>query len=260
LANELNNAGKLAGKTALVTGASRGIGREIALRLARDGALVGIHYSRSADQAASTLQEIERDGGAGFLVKADLANVDEIEQLLAAVRAELSGRGAEGLDILVNNAGVAGLGDISTTSVELFDEIFSVNVRACLFVTKHALELMSDGGSITNMSSVVAQHGYPAFIAYAASKAAIDAMTMSMAKALGPRKIRVNAIAPGVVKTDMMTGALTNEAFIEERLSITALRAIGEPVDIASVVSFLASDDARWITGERINVSGGMHL
>jgi 3-oxoacyl-[acyl-carrier protein] reductase len=252
--------GKLDGTCALVTGASRGIGREIALRLARDGALVAIHYSRSEEQAAATLKSIEDEGGSAFLVKADLADVEAIERMFAALRSALSDRGVRALDTLVNNAGVAGLGDISTTDVALFDEIFDVNVRGCLFVTRHAIELMNDGGSIINMSSVVGHHGYPEFIAYAASKAAIDSMTVSMAAALGPRKIRVNAIAPGVTKTDMMAAGLSNDEFVKGRLAVTALEAIGEPADIASVAAFLASDDARWVTGERINVSGGMHL
>lgn len=251
---------KLKGKSALVTGASRGIGREIALRLARDGALVGVHYSKNEEQAISALQAIESEGGTGFLLKADLADVGQIEQMFVALRPELSSRGVSGLDVLVNNAGIGGLGNISTTSVALFDQIFAVNVRACLFVTQQAIELMNDGGSIINMSSVVGHHGYPDFIAYSASKAAIDSFTLSMAAALGTRQIRVNAIAPGVVKTDMMAAGLQNDEFVKGRLAITALKAIGEPSDIASVAAFLASDDARWITGERINVSGGMHV
>lgn len=250
---------KLDGKTALVTGASRGIGREIALRLARDGATVGVHYSQNEAQAASALQAIKGEGGSGFLLKADLSKVEEIERLAGSLKAELSDRGRK-LDILVNNAGIGGLGNVSTTTPALFDQIFAVNVRACLLVTQQAIELMNDGGSIINMSSVVARYGYPEFIAYAASKAAIDSMTLSMAVALGGRKIRVNAIAPGVVKTDMMAAGLQNEEFVKGRLAITALKAIGEPADIASVAAFLASEDARWITGECIDVSGGMHV
>jgi 3-oxoacyl-[acyl-carrier protein] reductase len=251
---------RLAGLSALVTGASRGIGREIALRLAREGALVAVHYGNSEAEARAVVAAIEQAGGRAFMAQADLADVTQIGGLLETVRQQLAAHGSSGLDVLVNNAGVAGLGDMATTSADLFDRIFAVNVRGCLFVTQHALPLLNDGGSVINMSSVVGHHAYPQFIAYSASKAAIDSMTRSMAAALGPRKIRVNAISPGVVRTDMMAGGLANEAFVADRLSVTAMKEIGEPEDIASVAAFLAGPDARWITGERINVSGGMHL
>jgi 3-oxoacyl-[acyl-carrier protein] reductase len=251
---------RLAGKIALVTGAARGIGQEIALRLAREGAVVGVHYGASRAKAGAVLRTIEAEGGDGFLVGADIGNMAEIEKLFAEVKSELTRRGVRKLDILVNNAGVGGLGSVTNAKAADFDRIFAVNVRGTLFVTQHALEMMGEGGRIINLSSVVGHRAYPDLIAYAASKAAINSMTRSMAWGLGPRKITVNAIAPGMTDTDMNARALANESFVADRISRTALGAIGVPQDIAGAIAFLASDDGKWITGETIAVSGGMHL
>lgn len=252
--------GNLSGKTALVTGASRGIGREIALRLAADGAVVAVHYGASADAARSVQGEIEAGGGKAFLLQADVASVEAIAEMFRSLDGELSARGIENLDILVNNAGIGVQGDVETTSEQDFDAVFATNVKGLLFVTQHAAPRIRDGGRIINISSMVGHNAYPGAIAYAATKAAVDSMTKSMALGLGPRGITVNAVAPGATNTDFIAFVMDNPAIVDHIKAQTALGAIGQAQDIASVVAFLASDAARWITGERVRASGGMHL
>lgn len=248
----------LTGKTALVTGASRGIGREIAIKLARDGAFVLIHYATGRDAALGVLDEI---GGAGCVVAADLAATDAADTLFAAVDAALAEHGRTGIDILVNNAGIGMGRDILSITPEEYDRVFAINARAPLFVAQAAIRRMGEGGRIINISSVVGKKAFGGgFVAYGATKAALDYMSVSMAAALGPRGITVNAVAPGATATDFMGDAMEHPEMVRSMASIAALNAVGKPGDIAEVVAFIASPAARWITGARIEASGGTLL
>lgn len=252
--------GALSNTTALVTGASRGIGRAIALKLAEAGALVCIHYGHRRDAAREVVEEIEDAGGRAFALGADLRDVQAIEEMFIRLDEELAMRNAAGLDVLVNNAGVGLVGTIEETDPESFDEVFAVNVRAPFFVLQQALPRFRDGGRIINISSMVSHNAYPGFIAYAASKAAVDSITRSLAADLGRRGITVNAVAPGATLTEFLGDLTEDEVFMETLASQAALGRIGQPQDIADVVAFLASPGAGWITGERVRASGGMHL
>lgn len=251
-------AGGLKNKTALVTGASRGIGRAIALQLASEGALIAVHYGHSKAAAEDVLAAIKAAGGDGFLVQGDVGEMAGIEKLFHELDAALAERGIKGFDILVNNAGVGVFGDVTNTVEADFDKAFAINVKGVLFVTQYAVPRLRDGGRIINISSMVSHNAYPDFIAYAASKAAVDSITLSLAAGLGSRKITVNAVAPGATATDFI-GDL-DEPFMNAIKDGTALGEIGRPEDIANVVSFLASDAGGWVTGERMRASGGMHL
>jgi NAD(P)-dependent dehydrogenase (short-subunit alcohol dehydrogenase family) len=226
--------------------------------LASAGALIAVHYGQSKIAADATLAAIKAAGGDGFLVQGDVGAMAGIDQLFKELDVALAERGIQGFDILVNNAGVGAVGDVTATIEADFDKLFAVNVKGVLFVTQCAVPRLRDGGRIINLSSMVSHNAYPDFIAYAASKAAVDSMTLSLAAGLGSRKITVNAVAPGATKTDFI-GDL-DESFMNAIKSATALGEIGQPEDIADVVAFLASDAGRWVTGERIRASGGMHL
>ena len=251
----------LTGKTALVTGAGRGIGREIALRLARDGACIIVHYGSSREAAASVVADIESGGGQGFAVGADLADSKAVRQLFSVIDAELGRRGIEGIDILVNNAGIGMPRDLMTITEEDFDRVFAINTKAPLFIAQEAAKRMRAGGRIINISSMVGNRAYGGFaIAYGATKAALDYMTVAMAAALGSRGITVNAIAPGATETDFVGDMMANEQVVSRLKAETALGAVGDPRDIASAVALVASPDSKWITGERIRASGGTLL
>ena len=250
----------LAGKTALVTGASRGIGRAIALRLAREGAFVIVHYGTRADKAEAVLAAIAGDGGHGTVVGADLAEPDGVARLFAGVDAGLAGHGRAEIDILVNNAGIGLMADVTGITEADYDRVFALNAKAPLFVAQQVLRRMPDGGRIINISSVVARQAFGGFhIAYGATKAALDYMTIAMAASLGPRGITVNTIAPGATDTDFMGGGLTEE-MARGIAAQTALGAVGDAEDVARAVMLIASPDSRWITGEIIRASGGMML
>jgi 3-oxoacyl-[acyl-carrier protein] reductase len=253
----------LDGKVALVTGASRGIGRGIAERLASDGALVAVHYGTNADAAAGTVAAIEAAGGSGFPVGAQLGVPGDVATLFAALDAELAERqGSTDLDIVVNNAGVSLQGGLAETTPELYDEQFAVNARAPLFIAQAAAERMGDGGRIISISSGVTRQAWPGLLAYSMSKAAIDVMARTLAKELAPRGITVNVVAAGLVDTDMNAGWLRtgDEAAREQAASVSAFDRIGEPADVADVVAFVASSDSRWVTGQVIDATGGSVL
>ena len=252
----------LTSKIALVTGASRGIGRATALALAKAGAEVIVHYSRAADEAASVVAAIRDNGGRADSVAADLSSVDGATHLAEKVRSITNGK----LDILVLNAGVSKSARIADYKIEDLDNLFATNVRGPFFLMQQLIPTLVAGSSVIAITSVVASAvvgkpalDNPSILAYASTKGALETLVKNWAAILGPNGIRVNAVAPGVIDTDMSSFTKT-EAGQEFALSIQALKRIGKPEDIADVVAFLASDAARWITGASIPVDGGSKL
>jgi 3-oxoacyl-[acyl-carrier protein] reductase len=246
---------RLTDKIALVTGASRGMGRATALALAAAGARVIVHYGRNADEAKAVVDQIRAAGGRADAVAADLAAPDGAHTLAAQVR-NLTG---DRLDILVSNAGVSKAATIEEMTVGDFDNLFAVNVRAPYFLVQQLLPILHDGSSIVFLSSLGARTAVGNLSAYASTKGAIGTLVKYFAAALGARGIRVNAVAPGVIDTDMSNFTKTDEG----RTAIMAmqtLKRIGQPADVASVIAFLVSDAARWITGDTIAVDGGTKL
>nr|BFE62530.1 SDR family oxidoreductase [Dactylosporangium thailandense] len=246
----------LAGKTALVTGGSRGIGRAIAKRLGRDGARVAVHYGNNEVAAKETAAAIEAAGGQAFTIQARLGVPGDAETLWAAFDAQ-----ADGLDILINNAGILGdQAEIQDVTGSNFDHVFAVNTRAPFFISQHGLRRLRDGGRIINIGTMLS-HGsaMPRSITYAMSKGALDVLTQMLAKQLGPRGITVNTVAPGVIDTDMHEGRLVGDA-LAWLSSLSPMGRIGTPEDVADTAAFLASDDSRWVTGQWIDISGGTLL
>ncbi|MBV8142848.1 MAG: SDR family oxidoreductase [Verrucomicrobia bacterium] len=251
------------GKTALVTGASRGIGRATAQALANAGAQVLVHYGSSAAEANSLVNEIRALGGQGEALQADLGDPDGAAMLSDQVRMIVRDR----LDILVANAGITKAAAFEDHTIEEFDRLFATNVRGPFFVVQQLLTLLGEGSSVILVSSLAAraipgnpgQAGVPSFPAYAATKGALDTLVKHWAFALGPRGIRVNAVAPGVIATDMSSFTRT-EGGRDLTLSMQALKRIGEPSDVADVIAFLASEKSRWITGVILPVDGGSKL
>jgi 3-oxoacyl-[acyl-carrier protein] reductase len=245
----------LSGKTALVTGASRGIGRACALAFGKAGAQVLVHYARAENEADAVVAEIRRLGGRADKLAADLALKDGPHQLAGRVRGIVGDR----LDILVANAGISSSSPVEQMTVDDFDKLYAVNVRAPYFLVQQMLPIMHKGSSITFISSLAAYAAMGNLSAYAATKGAVAAMMKYFAVALGPKGIRVNAVAPGVVETEMSNFTKT-EAGREAALGMQALKRIAQPDDIGGVVVFLASEEARWITGDTIHVDGGSKL
>ncbi|AUY54137.1 SDR family oxidoreductase [Streptomyces sp. CB01881] len=251
---------ELSGKTALVTGGSRGIGRAVALRLAADGALVAVHYGGNAGAAAETVARITEAGGRAFAVRARFGEAGAVRQLFEGLTAGLAEHGAKGLDILVNNAGISSFSPIGQITEEEFAALLAVNVSTPFFVVQRALALLNDGGRIINMGSVASRFAVTAQIGYTVSKAALESMGPTLANELGGRGITVNTVAPGVVKTDLTAVFTTIPEAVADLESITALGRLGEPEDVADVVGFLAGPQGRWVTGQTIDVSGGTYL
>jgi len=245
----------LVGKTALVTGASRGIGRASALALAKAGAQVLVHYGSAASEAEAVVAEIHALGGKAESIAADLRAPDGPHRLAQQTKEIIGSR----LDILVANAGIARAAAIEDTTVEDFDNLFAVNVRAPYFLVQQLLPAMCKGSSIVLVSSLAAHSAMGTLSAYAATKGAIDTLVKHFAATLGERGIRVNAVAPGVVPTDMSSFAKSDEGR-NFTLGIQALKRMADPSDIGAAIEFLASDQARWITGETLRVDGGSKL
>jgi 3-oxoacyl-[acyl-carrier protein] reductase len=249
------NAKKLNGKVAVVTGASKGIGASIAIHLANAGAAVVVNYASSKSGADRVVSEITGNGGKAIAVQANVANESDIQKLFAEAK-KAYGK----VDILVNNAGVYEFAPIENVTPELYHKMFDLNVLGLLLTTREAVKLIGpEGGSIVNISSVVTSLTPPNSSVYSATKAAVDAITKSLAKELGARKIRVNAVNPGMVETEGVKSQGINEGdFANQIIAQTPLGRIGQPVDIAPAVAFLASEDASWITGETLFISGGL--
>jgi 3-oxoacyl-[acyl-carrier protein] reductase len=245
----------LSGKTALVTGASRGIGRASAIALAKLGARVLVHYGAGQQEADSVVGEIRGAGGKAERIGADLRQRDGAHVLAKQTIALVGGR----LDILVANAGISKSVSIEETQVEDFDNLFAVNVRAPFFLVQQLLPVLGAGSNIIFTSSLAAHASVGTLAAYASTKGAIDTLVKHFAVALGGREIRVNAIAPGVVDTDMSSFA-KSEAGREVVVGMQALKRVAQPEDIGEVVAFLAGGGARWITGQTVNVDGGSKL
>jgi len=245
----------LSGKTALVTGASRGIGRASALALAKAGAQVLVHYGRGAKEAQAVVAEIRKAGGRAVAVAADLAAPDGPHKLAKQVRAIVGDR----LDVLVANAGISKSAEIEAYTVEDFDALFAVNIRAPFFLVQQLLPILHEGSSIVLLSSLAAHAVVGTLSVYAATKGAVDTLVKHFAFALGARGIRVNAVAPGVVETDM-SGFTKTDAGRDYALGMQALKRLAQPEDIGGVIAFLASDQARWVTGDTIRVDGGSKL
>ncbi|WP_338554278.1 SDR family oxidoreductase [Paenibacillus sp. KS-LC4] len=253
--------GQLTGKIALVTGASRGIGRGIALRLAQEGAIVAVHYGSKQLAAKQVVQQIEQNGGSALAIGADLRTLNGIHDLYALLDEELLQRtGDNRFDILVNNAGMGQILNIEETTEQSFDEVMSMNVKAPLFVTQQALPRLKDGGRIINISSFVTRVASPSVFTYSMSKGAIDTLTLALAKQLGSRYITVNAIQPGIINTEMNAGTLQDPHGQKMAAALSTFKRWGEPEDVADIAAFLASADSRWITGQLIDASGGSHL
>jgi len=247
-------AGKLHGKVAVVTGASKGIGAAIALRLASDGASVVVNYSSSKEGADRVVSEINGNGGKAVAIQANVAKESDIRRLFAEAK-----RAFGRVDVLVNNAGIYEFSPIDQITSEHFHRQFDLNVLGLLLTSQEAVRHFGpDGGSIINISSVVSTLGVPNGSVYSGTKGAVDAITRSLAKELGPKKIRVNSINPGMIETEGFHSAgIAGSDFQKQVEAQTPLGRIGKPNDIAPAVAFLASSDSSWVTGETWVISGG---
>lgn len=241
---------RLQGKTALVTASSRGIGRAVALRLAADGADVAVTYQSNADAAREVVDAITAAGGKAVAFKADFGVKEDIENLYKEV---LNAFGS--LDIVVNNAGISGNGPIADLDDETFERAVDVNLKGTFYSLRQAANKLNDGGRIVNISTGYTHATYPGVGVYTATKAAVEQLGLALAKELGARRITVNSVLPGLVNTDQ-TAPIRDQ--FDTFAAMTPLGRVGEPEDIADVVAFLASDDARFVTGQYIAAAGGL--
>ncbi|ETT60138.1 SDR family oxidoreductase [Paenibacillus sp. FSL H8-0457] len=241
----------LSGKVAIVTGASRGIGREIAERLAENGAEVVVNYASSPAKAEEVVGRIKQGGGEARAIQADISQVAEIERLF---RETIEAYG--GIDILVNNAGIMTTKPIAAMTEEDFDQQFAINVKGTYFAIQQAFHHMNSGGRIINFSTSVSGQMFPTYSVYAGTKGAVEQFTRQLAKEFGPKGITINAVAPGPVNTELFTVGKSEEQ-IAGIVSMNSFGRMGEPADIAGVVLFLASEESKWITGQTLRVNGG---
>lgn len=245
----MNNS--LIGKVAIVTGASRGIGRQIAEVLAENGAKVVVNYASSTAKAEEVVSSIKQSGGEALAIQADISQVAEIEMLFAQTMKVYGG-----IDILVNNAGIMITKPIASMTEEDFDKQFAINVKGTYFAIQQAFQHMNSGGRIINFSTSVAGQMFPTYSVYAGTKGAVEQFTRQLAKEFGPKGITINAVAPGPVNTELFT-ADKSEAQIAGIVNMNSFGRLGEPDDIAGVVLFLAGEESKWITGQTLRVNGG---
>jgi 3-oxoacyl-[acyl-carrier protein] reductase len=246
----------LTGKVALVTGASKGIGAGIARGLAAAGAAVAVNYAGDRDGAKATVDAIESAGGRAVAIAGDVSKSADVRRIFETVQKTFGG-----FDVLVNNAGVFTFGPLENVTEDEFHRQFNTNVLAPMLTSREALKYFpASGGSIVNVSSVVSENPQAQSAVYASTKGAVDTLTGVLAKELGDRKIRVNTVAPGITNTEgVRTAGIKDSPFETAMVGMTPLGRIGTPDDIAPIVVFLASDQAAWLTGERISASGGLH-
>jgi NAD(P)-dependent dehydrogenase (short-subunit alcohol dehydrogenase family) len=255
--------GKLSNKVALITGSSRGIGRATALAFAKEGAaLIGVHYASNADAAQTTVREIGALGAKAVAIKADLRKGKEAtdsiwEQFKAAAGATT---GEPWLDILVNNAGVAPAVSLAQTNEAAFDEIITINLKAPFFLIQAVANHIHDNGRIINISTGFTRVAAPTHPAYAAAKGALETLTLALAPEFGPRGITVNTVMPGVTETDMNATWITIPEARAGAEAMSVFSRVGQPADVADVIAFVASSEARWTTGQVIDATGGARL
>jgi 3-oxoacyl-[acyl-carrier protein] reductase len=240
-------------KVAIVTGASRGIGRQIAIQLAQNGAKVIVNYAANREKADEVVKTIEQAGGTAASIRADVSKVSEVEVLFVETL-KLFGR----VDILVNNAGILEYTAIQDVTEELFDRHFAINVKGTYFACQQAMKYMAAGGTIINLSTSISGAMLPTYSVYAATKGAVEQLTRQLAKEFGPRDIVINCVAPGQVATDLFLNGKTEET-IDSYRRMNAFGRLGEPEDIANAIELLVSDKARWITGQTLRVNGGFN-
>src|SRR5215475_4062316 len=248
-----NNGKKLAGKVAVVTGASKGIGASIAKHLGAEGASVVVNYASSKSGADKVVSDITAEGGKAVAVQGDMSKKSDIARLFAETK-----KAYGNIDILVNNAGIYEMLPLEQITEEHFHKQFNLNVLGLLLATQEATKHFNSSGSVINISSIVGLNPFPGAAVYSATKAAVDAVTKSLAKELGPKKIRVNSINPGMIETEGVHSAqILGTDFHKQVVAATPLGRIGQPEDIANVAAFLASADSGWITGETFVIAGG---
>ncbi|GMK40826.1 3-ketoacyl-ACP reductase [Paenibacillus sp. CCS19] len=243
----------LNGQVAIVTGASRGIGRQIAIQLAQSGAKVVVNYASNPEKADEVVQLITKAGGQSTAIRADVSRVSEIEALFAETL-ERFGR----IDILVNNAGIMKCSSIADVTEEEFDRQFAINVKGTYFACQQAMKHMEAGGTIINFSTSVSGAMLPTYSVYGATKGAVEQLTRQLAKEFGPKNITINCIAPGQVSTELFLSGKSPE-LVDSFRRMNAFGRLGEPEDIANAIDLLVSDKARWITGQTIRVNGGFN-
>jgi NAD(P)-dependent dehydrogenase (short-subunit alcohol dehydrogenase family) len=249
-------------KIALVTGGSRGLGKEMALSLAQKGLDVILTYNSQKEEAEAVVKSIEQTGQKSVALQLNIGNTSSFEHFFKTLSSTLKEKFNTGkIDFLINNAGIGIHASFAETTEEQFDTLVNIQFKGTFFLTQKALPLLTDGGGIINISTGLARFSFPGYAAYAAMKGAIETLTKYQAKELGHRGIRVNVVAPGAIETDFGGGAVRDNAQLNAQIaSVTALGRVGLPDDIGNVVAFLCTDDAKWINAQRIEVSGGMML
>ncbi len=251
-----------ANKVALITGGSRGLGKDMSLQLAKKGFDIIFTYNSRADEAAKVVAEITAMGKKAKAIQLNVSDSKSFDGFVQSVQSSLTNDFAtENLFALVNNAGVGTHTSIAETSEAIFDNMVNIHLKAPYFITQKLLPVMSDGGSIVNIATGLTRFSYPNYAPYAIMKAAIESLTRYEAQEFGSRKIRVNTVAPGAIATDFGGGAVRDNKDLNAMIAnMTALGRVGLPDDIGGVVAFLCSDDAKWVNAQRIEVSGGVHI
>ncbi len=251
-----------ANKIALVTGGSRGLGKDMALQLAKKGFDVIITYQSKSDAAQEVVNQIKNTGKKAYAISLDVSDANSFDQFVTTLGSTLKNEfQSETISALVNNAGVGTYASFADTTMEQFDSMVNIHLKGPYFLTQKLLPVIQDGGSVVNISSGLARFSYAGYAAYAIMKAGIESLSRYQAQELGARKIRVNTIAPGAIETDFGGGAVRDNKELNDMVAAsTALGRVGLPDDIGSVAAFLCSDDSKWVNAQRIEVAGGVHI